>query len=141
MSHNQPKSTDQLRRIFGLGKEVNAGKEDLEEMAGKRLSTLSFDEANVLIERLGGEPLPVTAAPSTRMQQKHRQKAGVKQIASAAQIQLMEKLWNVRPNRTAAGLETLCARVNKGVTRPRTTEECNRVIEAIKKMNSRKEAA
>lgn len=147
MPHAKEKTNAQLGRIFGLAKLLNSGKEDLEEMAGKRLSTLSFDEANVMIERLGGEPLPASAALSSRSQQLRRQKAGVKQIVSQAQLKKMERLWFFADSlRTVTGLKALCARVNRGVAWPRTTEQCNRVIEAIKSMNqrsaqARKEAA
>lgn len=137
MPNSQPKTHPQIQRIFGLGRTVNAGKEDLEEMAGKRLSQLTFDEANALIERLGGEPLPVSAALGQRSQQIRRQKAGVKQIVTVAQLRRMNDLWFDRPGRTQGGLGQISRRVNRGNPAPRTTEECNRVIEAIKSMNSR----
>lgn len=148
-----PKTNAQLGRIFGLAKTLNASKEDLTEMVGKGLSQLTFDEANALIERLGGEPLPVpTALPqnsnggarSLRSQQKDRQKAGVKQIVTKAQITRMTMLWFFpKAGRTEAGLTALIQRVIKR-DRPATTEDANKVIEAIKQMNrrpARKEAA
>lgn len=139
-----PKTNAQLGRIFGLAKTLNASNEDLNEMVGKGLSQLTFDEANALIERLGGEPLPVSAARSLRSQQKDRQKAGVKQIVTKAQITRMTTLWFFpKAGRTEAGLTALIQRVIKR-DRPATTEDANKVIEAIKQMNrrpARKEAA
>lgn len=130
--------------MHGLAAQRGMGRDGLHQLAaevtgGRTESTsqLSFDEANDVIERLGGEPLPASAPLSQRSQQLRRQKAGVKQIVSAAQLDLMLTLWRVRPGRTAEGLKTLCRRVNRGIDSPRTTEECNRLIEAIKSMNKR----
>lgn len=141
-----PKTTEQLRAIFGLGKKLNCAKEDLEEMAGKRLSALTFDEANAMIVRLGGDAFPTPAGPAPRRTQNyHKQKQGIKTLVTAAQLTHLEDLWFKLPGRTAAGLAAISRRVNRGADRPRTTEECNRVIEAVKSMTARvasvKEAA
>lgn len=146
MPNFTPRTTDQNSRMHGLASERGVGRDGLHELAaeitnGRTESTsqLSFDEANRVIERLGGEPLPPAgAAPlSIRSQQSRRQKAGVKQIVSASQLELMQQLWHARAGRTRDGLKALCRKVNKGLDRPRTTEQCNRVIEAIKSMNKR----
>lgn len=138
MSNSQPKTTEQLRAIFGLGKKLNCAKEDLEEMAGMRLSLLSFDQANAMIVRLGGDAFPTPAGPAPRRTQNYRkQKQGIKTIVTAQQLDKLDRLWFRFDHRTPAGLEAISRRVNKGAARPRTTEECNRVIEAVKSMNER----
>lgn len=146
MPNSQPKTTDQLRAIFGLGKNVNMAKEDLEELAfditGERtgrLSELTFDEANAMITRLGGDAFPTpTSGPVPRRTQNYRkQKEGIKTLVTPQQLDKLDRLWFRYEHRTAAGLAAISQRVNKGVDRPRTTEECNRVIEAVKSMNAR----
>jgi hypothetical protein len=148
MKNSQPKTVEQLRAIFGLGKNVAMAKEDLEELAfditggrTERLSELTFDEANAMITRLGGDAFPSPSGPTPRRTENYRkQKAGVKTLVTTHQLNLMETLWFKVPNRTAAGLVAICQRVNKGLDRPRTTEQCNRVIEAVKSMNAREAA-
>lgn len=138
MKNSQPKTTEQLRVIFGLGKKLNCAKEDLEEMAGKRLSALTFDEANGMITRLGGDAFPSPAGPAPRRTQNYRkQKQQIKTIVTPAQLDKLDRLWFKYGHRTLSGLEAICKRVNRGAKTPRTTEECNRVIEAVKSMNAR----
>lgn len=138
-----PKSNAQLGRIFGLAKPLNCTKEDLEDLAFEitngrveRLSLLSFDEANAMIERLGGSPLSQTPGRTLRHR---RQKAGIVQIASHAQIAMLRKIAEKR-GITEEGLERLCRRMLRGQPRPRTTAEANKIIEAIKAMNRRDES-
>jgi hypothetical protein len=136
---SQPKTHAQIKRIFGLGHKLNAGKDELEQMAGKRLSLLSFDEANELIKRLGGEPLDIQPSSASRTPRRtvnyRRKKAGIRQIAQPAHLQLMDEL---AANRgiTDDGLKNLCRRM-LGYYRPRTTSDTNKIIEAIKAMNAR----
>jgi benzoyl-CoA reductase/2-hydroxyglutaryl-CoA dehydratase subunit BcrC/BadD/HgdB len=134
----QPKTVQQLRAIFGLGHKVNAGKEELEEMAGKRLSLLSFDEANELIKRLGGDPITTSGSREPRRTVNYRrQQVGVKQIAQHNHLKLLRDLADGR-NMSEEGLQNLCRRMI-GHPRPITTSETNKVIEAIKAMNARDE--
>ena len=93
---------------------------------------LTRQEANRLIERLGGSPPQL----SRRTEQLRRQEAGVKQIATPKQRAYMYKLWNRFSHRRLSGLDKLCRRTIKR-RRPQTTEQANKVIEAIKSMNLR----
>ncbi len=138
------KTHAQLQRIFGLAKPLGCTKEDLENLAFEltngrveRLSTLTFREANAMIERLGGSPLSQTPGRTLRHR---RQKAGVPQIASHAQLEFLRKLAEAR-GITDDGFERLCRRMLRGQPRPRTTAEANKIIEAIKAMNRRDDKA
>lgn len=144
-----PRTTDQNSRIHGLAHQNGIDRDTLHDHAAditggrtSKTSELSFDEANELIRRLGGEPLPANAALSVRSQQKARQKSGVKQIVSQGQLKKIGDLWFSRQGRTPAGLTSIMRSVIKH-DEPRTTTEANKIIEAIKSMNKRpvKEAA
>lgn len=136
-----PKTTGQLRAIFGLGRKRKCTDEDLQELAYdvtdgrvERLSQLSFDEANGMITRLGGTPFTSSYVPR-RTVNYHRQQAGVKQVAQSAHLQKLQQLADGR-GITEEGLQNLCRRM-LGHYRPLTTSETNKVIEAIKAMNAR----
>ncbi|HEV7700312.1 MAG TPA: hypothetical protein VGO43_08805 [Pyrinomonadaceae bacterium] len=144
MSNFIPRTLDQNKRIHGLAGQNGVDRDTLHahacEISNKRTSRtseLSFDEANVLIKRLGGEPLPASSGLSTRSQQRARQKAGVKQLRTKAQEKMILDLWANDPVRTMSGLETLSKRILKGKSQPSTTDEANKLIEAIKSMNRR----
>ncbi|HUF02823.1 MAG TPA: hypothetical protein VMM38_01465 [Aridibacter sp.] len=134
------KTNAQIKRMFGLGRPLGCGKEELEELAcdvtngrTERLSKLTFDEANAMIERLGGDAFPVSR--SLRTVQYHRQKAGVTQIVTPRQMKYLEDLAAKR-NITDEGLERLCRKIlGRGL--PRTTKDANKVIEALKSMIAR----
>lgn len=104
-------------------------------------SEMYFHEANTLIVELGG----TAQSSSLRTQQHHRQQAGVVQIITPEQNELLtdlaRKRWGVEYE---VPLKRLALRVIKKL-RPSTTIEANKVIEAIKAMNARdvqpKEAA
>lgn len=139
---SQPKTTEQLRAIFGLGKGLGFAKEDLEQMAAEltdgrveRLSLLSFEQANAMISHLGGDPFPVSGPVPVRTANYRRQKAGVKQIETAKQLNLIDELARLR-NMTPEGLERLCLRMIRK-PRPATTAEGNKIVEALKAMNRR----
>ena len=139
----KPKSTEQLRAIFGLGRKRGCGKEELEELAADvtnervdRLSGLSFDEANAMIRRLGGDPFPGEGDVSRRTLNYRRQKAGVKQLETVKHLSLIDELARLR-NMTPEGLEKLCQRMLNGKRRPTTTAEGNKIVEALKAMNRR----
>jgi hypothetical protein len=138
-----PKTTDQLRAIFGLGKERDMVKEDLEALAAdvsngqvERLSLLSFDDANLMIVRLGGDAFPAGGGTvPTRTQNYHKQKAGIPTIETAKQVKLIADLARKR-NMTAEGLASLCQLVIKRPA-PTTTAEGNKIVEALKSMIAR----
>jgi hypothetical protein len=136
-----PKTTAQLRAIFGLGRKRRCTDEDLRELAYdvtsgriERLSQLSFDEANSMITRLGGDAFTTSRVPR-RTVNYHRQQAGVKQIAQSAHLHKMQELADGR-GITEEGLKNLCRRM-LGHYRPLTTSETNKIIEALKAMNAR----
>lgn len=139
-----PKTTEQLRAIFGLGKKANFEKADLEEMAAditggrvERLSLLSFDEANAMIRRLGGEPFsPSSGSPLPRRTANYRkQRDGIVTMATPKALAMMDDL-AARRGMSPDGLERMCNRMFKS-KRPRTAQACNAVIEALKSMNRR----
>lgn len=144
MSSFTPKTTEQLRAIFGLGKNLGCEKSDLEELAAditggrvERLSLLSFDEANAMISRLGGEPFnPSSSSPVPRRTANYRkQRDGIVTMATPKALALMDDLAAKR-NMSPEGLERMCMRMFKS-KRPRTATACNAVIEALKSMNAR----
>lgn len=142
MSSHNPKTTDQLRAIFGLGKQVNMAKEDLEELAAdvtggrvERLSLLSFDEANAIIVRLGGDAFPGAGHVNARTANHRRQKLGVKQVETNKHLRLIRDLAAKR-NMSDAGLASLCMRIIKKPA-PVTTAQGNKIVEALKAMNRR----
>lgn len=137
----QPKTSSQIRAIFGLGRTLKMTDEDLKELAFDvtkervdRLSQLSFDEANGMISRLGGDPFTKSYQPRRTLNYQ-RQQAGVKQIAQPQHLKLMNDLAEGR-GITEDGLKNLCRRM-LGHYRPITTDETNKVIEALKAMNAR----
>lgn len=149
MQNFQPKTNAQLGRIFGLAKKRDLDEDALRGAAARvsrgrvdRLSLLSFDEANDLIKDLGGDPFPFRVVPR-RTENYHRQQCGVPQIAQPGHLALMDELAAGR-GIGPEGLERMCRRMLRGVGRPRTTGETNKIIEALKAMNARdaaKEAA
>lgn len=143
MPDNQPKAHFQIKRIFGLAKPLNCGEEDLRALAAdvsggrvERLSLLSFDEANAMIVRLGGEAFAKGSRTPRRTVNYHRQQAGVQQIAQADHLSKMDALAAGR-GISPEGLERMCRKMLKGNSRPRTTSETNKIIEALKAMNKR----
>jgi hypothetical protein len=129
------KSAQQVKCIFGLAKqkgldtdELHALVEDVTKQPSIR--ALSFVQADLVIERLGGEPFA-----SRRTVQYRRQKAGVPQIAQASHLQLMYDLAS-RRNMSEDGLASLAARMNLSFP-PRTTADTNKFVEALKAMNRR----
>lgn len=141
---NQPKTPEQMSRIFGLARKLGIDFQDDDVRAGfaitvssgrvQRLSELSFDEANQLIKNLGGDPF---VPGSARTRNYHRAKAGVRQIATASQFELLGRLAEAR-GMSPSGLASLGVRMLKHWP-PRTTAEANKVIEALKAMNARDE--
>ncbi len=146
MSTNfQPKTTAQVRCIFGIARNLGMGDDLLHETVlsvtseggregTSRISQLSYSEAETVIQRLKAQQNKQTPR---RTIQYRRQRAGAKQIATAApsQLELMRSLAHTR-GMSDAGLESLCNRMLKHYP-PRTTAETNKVIEALKAMNAR----
>ena len=136
------KTKEQIGRIFGLARKKGIEMDD-EAKAGMalsvtggitdRLSMLSFEEANALIEKLGGDPI-ATRTPR-RTVNYHRQVAGVPQIAQSNHLKKMYRMAEAR-NMSDAGVRSLGERMIKHWP-PRTTAETNKIIEALKAMNER----
>lgn len=142
MPNNNPKTVDQLRAIFGLGKNLGMDKEALEELAAEktcgqvtRLSLLTFDQANAMIEHLGGEAFPGTGHVAARTANYRKQKAGIKTVETNRHLRLIADLAAKR-NMSEAGLAKLCMRVIKRPS-PATTAQGNKIVEALKAMNRR----
>lgn len=140
---DKPKTHIQLQRIFGLAKRLDITKDDLEALAAEvtggrceRLSLLSFEQANAVITRLGGDAVADLSPVPARTLRYRRKKAGVVQIAGSSQIALIDDLAAKR-NISADGLERLCRRMLKGSPRPRTSIDANKIIEALKAMIAR----
>jgi len=137
-----PKTTDQLRAIFGLGKNLGMDADDLRALAGEQtngqvvsLKALSFDQANAMIEHLGGEAFPGTGHVAARTVRHHRQKANVKTMVTQRQIRMIDDLAAKR-NMSEAGKASLCMRIIKK-PKPSTSAQASKVIEALKNMNAR----
>lgn len=142
------KTTEQLRAVFGLGRKLGLEKSDLEELAADitggrtdRLSLLSWEEANAMIRRLGGEPFsPSSGNPTPRRTANYRkQRDGIVTMATPKALALMDDL-AARRGMSPEGLERMCYRMLKS-KRPRTAQGCNAVIEALKSMNARDKVA
>lgn len=99
-----------------------------------RISDLSFDDANRVIKALGGEPF-TAYGKSRRTINYRKQAAGVKSIETDAQLKLIRNLAAER-NMTDSGLEKLATRMHLPWP-PNTTEQGNKITEALKAMNKR----
>lgn len=146
MSKTQPKTHAQIKRIFGLGHKLGMSDDDLRELAYdvtggtiESLSMLSFAQANGVIKRLGGDAMSANFTPR-RTRNYHNQQAGIKTIVTAAHLEKLDAEWFAFAHRTADGLARLAQRIIKS-DRPRTSDECNKVIEAVKSMNGREHDA
>ncbi len=145
MKKPQPKKHFQIQRLFGLARTPAdaAGipvKEFLEEIAfsvtrkPKRLSELTFAEANDMIVRLGGTAF-AKYGHSKRSENLRKQAAGIKSIETPKHLYFIDELARLR-NMTPEGLERMGTRMLKHWP-PRTTEDGNKIIEALKAMNKR----
>lgn len=155
MKHAKPKTNAQVRRMFGLAKpKADASRMDVKnylenvaevltadyenEIDGKEhLSDLTFDEANKVIKWLGGDPFP-TYGHSRRMENYRKQAAGVKSIETDAQLKLIRELAAQR-NIGDDGLGRLATRMRLPWP-PNTTEQGNKLTEALKAMIARDKA-
>lgn len=146
MPNPTPKKHFQIQRLFGLAKpKAELADIDTHEYLAdlahgvtlgrtSSLKEITFEEANDMIEALGG--VKFSLFKSRRTENYHRQQAGIKTIVTAAHLEKMTELWFAYPHRTEAGLIAICQRTIK-VDHPRTAEECNKIVEAIKSMNKR----
>jgi len=146
MKKPRPKSNAQVRRMFGLAKPLAVvacleTKEYLEDMAShitrdrtSHISELTFDEANAAIKLMGGDPFPAYGN-SKRAENHRKQQAGIKTIETDAHVEFIRKTAAKR-NMTEQGLESLAARMNVPWP-PQTTEQGNKLAEALKAMNRR----
>lgn len=139
------KTVDQNKAIFGLGSKLGMHIEDLRDLAEeitkgrtRSLKEISFQEANVMIVRMGGEAFPVSPAAPRRTVNHRKQKAGVVTLPSPKALALMDRLAAER-GMSAEGLERMCMRMLR-TKRPRTAQGCNAVIEALKSMIKRDQA-
>lgn len=130
-----PKTTAQVRRIFGLARTRGLDEADLhtlvEETTRKTsIRLLTTPEADLVIERLGGE-----AMTARRTVQHRRKQAGVEQLVPQGQLEKIADLAAGR-NWSAEALQNFCRR-QCGHFPLRTTTDANKVIEALKAMNRR----
>ena len=137
----QPKSTPQVRAIFGLAKERGLDEAELRAIVvevtnravpvGKTgVGRLNFTQADAVIVRLGGKPFA-----SRRTVQHRRKNAGVQQLVGPNQLRYIAQLASFR-NWSPEALQDFCRR-QCGHFPLRTTQDANKVIEALKAMNRR----
>lgn len=129
----------QRAAIFGLAKTRGLNDEMLHslieaEVEKTSIKELSFAEANKVIVALGGKSFLRGQSPR-RTRQHHHKESGVTQIVTEEQLALINKL-ALKRNWTATSLDNFCRRMLKR-PRPKTTIEANKIIEALKAMNSR----
>lgn len=149
MAKPQPKQNFQIRRMFGLAKPLaqQAGMEVHEFLSAMAshvtrdrtasLAELTWDEANGVITRLGGTAF--SRQISRRTVNYRRQQAGVKAVETVAHLDFMDELRELN-GMSPEGLEKMGTRM-LGHWPPRTTEDGNKVIEALKSMLARKRRA
>lgn len=105
---------------------------DLTNGRTEHSSEMSFDEANAMIERLGGTPF--------RSRQKRQTQYFPKNVIALVSTQAKEKIVELRNQRPLlAGVEAwhrFCQRTC-GKTEPRTVKDGQKIIEALKAMNKR----
>lgn len=129
----------QRAAIFGLAKTRGLNNETLHslieaEVNKTSIKELTFADANKIITAMGGKAFQRSQTPR-RTRQHHHKESGVSQIVSEDQLALINKL-ALQRNWTATSLDNFCRRMLKR-PRPTTTIEANKIIEALKAMNSR----
>lgn len=136
MGNARPKTTPQVRAIFGESRKCGLDDEQLrdtvESVTGRtrHISELTYVEAERVIEKLKGKSFV-----SRRTLQYRRAKQGIKQVVQEGQLTLIAELASQR-NWSAEALVNFCQR-QCGHHPLRTTEDANKVIEALKAMNRR----
>ncbi len=157
MKDPRPKTTGQVRAIFGEARRCGLDNETLHELVADvvgaaedlrhpstdggmlsghaaidpvSISKLTFAQAEAVIQRLKGKSfVPL------RTLQYRRAKAGIKQVVQESQLTLIAQLASQR-EWSAETLINFCIR-QCGHHPLRTTEDANKVIEALKSMNKR----
>lgn len=130
------KTTGQVRAIYAEAAKRGIDQETLRDMVAdvtkrtRSVKALSFTEAQRLIQRLKGNSfVPL------RTLQYRRQRAGIPQLVRPEQLTLIADLASQREWDVEA-LAKFCKRQCKREV-PRTTQDANKVIEALKAMNRR----
>ena len=125
-----------MKAIFGEGRKHGLDDEQLRDLAEdvsrrtRHISELSYTEAERVIERLKGRSFV-----SRRTLQYRRAKQGIKQVVQQGQLKKVADLASQR-NWSPETLVKFCKR-QCGHHPLRTTEDANKVIEALKAMNKR----
>lgn len=131
--------------MFGLANKAGLTHEDLKDWAAEvsngrtdRTSKLYTNECQMIIDRLNKVVNPQTPQRTINWR---KQQNGVKTIATATHIDYLRMLARAR-GMTEDGLKSLCKKMLRDAAGnpldfPRTAQECNKVIEAIKAMNRR----
>lgn len=132
------KTKNQVKAIWGLARKQSMTDEQLHDLVDATtqkdsIRALNRDEADKVIVALGGTALCKRKPRRTR--QDHHQKAGVAQIASGSQLDLINSLAK-RRNWTDESLKKFCQRMIRRAA-PTTTKQANTIIEALKDMNRR----
>lgn len=136
MHSSRAKTTPQVRAIFGEGRKCGLDDEQLRDTVEsvtrrtRHISELTHSEAEAVIERLKGKSF----VPRRTLQYR-RAKQGIKQVVQENQLKLIADLASQR-KWSAEALVNFCKR-QCGHHPLRTTEDANKVIEALKSMNKR----
>jgi hypothetical protein len=139
--NNKIRTKAQNSLMHGYASKCGLSKDDLRDYASEisngrtdHTSELYTHEAAEIIDRL--QKIVEPKKTPLRTVQYRRRNAGVDQIVTQDQLQKLNDLWFAKEGRTQNGLEMLTNRIIKK-DKPRTTKECNKIIEAVKAMNSR----
>jgi predicted subunit of tRNA(5-methylaminomethyl-2-thiouridylate) methyltransferase len=132
----KPKTNGQVRAIYAEAAKHGIDADLLHDVVAdvtrrtRSVKALTYIEAQRVIQRLKGKDfVPL------RTLQYRRQQAGVPQLVSKDQMNLIAELASQR-EWSIETLQKFCKRVCKREV-PRTTADANKVIEALKSMNRR----
>lgn len=138
----------QNRAMHALAAQRGLAHEDLQTLAGEvtkgktqRTSELTFRQANQVIEKLGGQPLPDYGKTPRRTQNYRRRNAGItakSTVPTELQIAHIRTLAEKR-NMSEEGLERLATRMNINWP-PKTCAGAQGLTEALKSMIKRDKA-
>lgn len=136
MKPARSKSTAQVRAIFGEARRCGLDSDALHELVAGlvpgtgSIKSLTFTQAEAVIEKLKG-----SSFVPRRTLQWRRKKSGVTQVVQKSQLQLIAELASQR-NWSSETTVNFCRR-QAGHYPLRTTQDANKVIEALKAMNKR----
>lgn len=137
-AHLQPKSTKQVRAIYGIARRRGLDEELLHDAVfsvtqrTRSIAKLTSSEADQVIAHLQGNSYKETPR---RTVQYRRRRAGVNQVVQPGQLRLIADLASQR-KWNAESLVEFCKR-QCGHFPLRTTSDANKVIEPLKAMNRR----